>query len=117
MIAPVTYCGFQPGYGHLPGQHLYTLTADIPGHCAKSTVSETTLRKAGYEIPVFCPCGAKASPSLPGVCSMCWTCANRDRRHEYSFAKPARRKELVAYFHHVALSRRPQPTVVYPLCH
>lgn len=30
---------------------LWNLTADIPGHCKDSTVTETTLRQAGYAIP------------------------------------------------------------------
>jgi hypothetical protein len=53
VVAPVVYRGFQQGYGELPGQHLYNLTADIPGTAfAKgSTVTRNSLEQAGFTIP------------------------------------------------------------------
>lgn len=50
-VAPVEYKGFQPGFEDKPGFHLYNLTEDIPGHTKGSTVSEKTLRAAGYTPP------------------------------------------------------------------
>lgn len=50
MIAPAVYVGTQRVDGK-DAFTLWTLTADIPGHPAGSTVSDVTLRKLGYEVP------------------------------------------------------------------
>lgn len=51
--APVIYKGYQEGIGKMKGFHLYNLTEDIPGtsFVKGSTVTEKSLREAGYEIP------------------------------------------------------------------
>lgn len=45
------WIGFQEGYGDLADFDLYNLKVTIPGHCAGSTVTATTLRMAGLEVP------------------------------------------------------------------
>ena len=48
-LAPATYCGRM-----VDGEtvvELWTLTDDIDGHPIGSTVSESTLRRAGFAIP------------------------------------------------------------------
>ena len=48
-LAPVNYCGvMQDGETVV---ELWTLTDDIDGHPIGSTVSESTLRRAGFAIP------------------------------------------------------------------
>lgn len=50
--APVTYAGFQPGFGKIPGFHLYNLTETIAPHLVKgSTVTENSLNEAGFKVP------------------------------------------------------------------
>lgn len=50
--APVTYAGFQAGFGDRPGFNLYNLTEDISPKLVKgSTVTEASLKEAGFEIP------------------------------------------------------------------
>ena len=61
--APVTYCGYMEGYFGENGHHLYNLTAPIPGHPARSTVSEQTLLDAGYSIPSSLPSTLNPQPS------------------------------------------------------
>jgi hypothetical protein len=47
-----TYCGFQPGFRHLPGVELYNLQEDLcPAHPKGSTVSLQTIRKYGRYVP------------------------------------------------------------------
>lgn len=48
-LAPATYCGVMT-HGDLTVE-LWDLTEDIPGHPKGSTISESTLRDAGYSIP------------------------------------------------------------------
>ena len=50
-LAPAIYVGVQPGCGVMPDFALFNLTADLPGHPRGSTVSEQTLRSAGYDVP------------------------------------------------------------------
>ena len=50
-IAPARFCGIQEGFGSIPAIELWNLTADIPGHCAGSTVARETLLAAGYILP------------------------------------------------------------------
>lgn len=47
-----TYCGFQEGYKHLPGFHLYNLVDEIPGHPACSTVTQATIERYGILVLV-----------------------------------------------------------------
>ncbi len=47
----IDYVGYQAGFGRVPGQHLYNLKIDLPGHPKGSTVSERTLRELGYKLP------------------------------------------------------------------
>ena len=54
-VVPLTYCGYQEGFGRIPGVHLYNLVSEIPGHPRGSTVSEMTLIAGGYEIPENLP--------------------------------------------------------------
>lgn len=49
-MAPAVYVGWQDDFQG-GGFALYNLTADIEGHPAGSTVSERTLRAAGYRVP------------------------------------------------------------------
>ena len=50
--APVVYKGFQPGFGTIPGTDLYNLTDTIAENLVKgSTVTESSLNKAGYRVP------------------------------------------------------------------
>ena len=49
-VAPATYCG-RMGDAEIGYVELWDLTADIPNHPVGSTVSETTLRQAGFAIP------------------------------------------------------------------
>lgn len=49
--AVAVFHGWQQGYGVRPDFALYTLTRDIPGHPAGSTVSARTLAAAGVEVP------------------------------------------------------------------
>lgn len=50
-LAPAVYIGTQPGFQTIPDMDLFNLTKDIPGHPKNSTVSRTTLEKAGFYVP------------------------------------------------------------------
>jgi hypothetical protein len=49
--APAVYAGWQPGTRHHPGFEIWTLTRDIAGHPAGSSVSRQTLELAGFACP------------------------------------------------------------------
>ena len=49
--APATFCGEMEGVADKPPIELWTLTAPIEGHPAKSTVSRQTLESLGYVMP------------------------------------------------------------------
>lgn len=73
-VAPAEYIGTQPGFGSVPDFRLYNLTESIPGHPVGSTVSDDTLRRAGYVLPEFGPasengagCGLDVPAPLPTV--------------------------------------------------
>lgn len=50
-LAPAVYAGWQPGTVHYPGFEIWTLTKDIAGHPAGSSVSRQTLELAGFACP------------------------------------------------------------------
>lgn len=50
--SPAVFLGIQLGQGYGPDIELWTLTADIPGHPARSTVSRETLEEAGCIVPI-----------------------------------------------------------------
>lgn len=52
-IAPVTYCGFQEGFGRVAGFHLWNLTAPVGIHPVRSTVDSATLIRHGYQLPAI----------------------------------------------------------------
>ncbi len=64
QVAPVTYAGFFPGTEKRPGYHQFNLTEDLSPELVKgSTVSENTLRKAGFGIPDgIIPAGEPKAP-------------------------------------------------------
>ncbi len=50
--APVVYKGYQPGFGKIEGFHLYNLKETLNDKLVKdSTVTEKSLKEAGYSIP------------------------------------------------------------------
>ena len=49
-IATAYYVGTQRGYGIVPDFALWTLTVDIPGHPAGSTVTPETIAALGYDL-------------------------------------------------------------------
>ena len=50
-VAPAYYIGRQEMGDGIEGLELYNLTADIPGHPKRSTVSGKTLEAAGFRLP------------------------------------------------------------------
>ena len=68
--APVRYACYQPGFGSVPGVHLWHLTAPIDEHPAGDTLSERTINQLGYEIPrderVCAECYGTMSRHMPG---------------------------------------------------
>ena len=45
----VKYVGLQQGYGKTPAFHLYNVLEEVPRLALNSTLSEHTIRAAGYE--------------------------------------------------------------------
>lgn len=52
LLAPARFDGMQDCAGIMPDFELWTLTEDIEGHPAGSTVSRQTLEAKGYVVPV-----------------------------------------------------------------
>jgi len=50
-IAPAVFAGVQHCSGIMPDFELWTLTVDIPGHCAGSSIDGKSIEAAGYELP------------------------------------------------------------------
>ena len=50
-LAPATYAYLQDWGELAPPSAYYLLTADVPGHCKGSHVSERTLTRLGYRLP------------------------------------------------------------------
>lgn len=70
-----------------------------------SKSATSTIMTNSASISTICPCGSPVMKPLP-VCSMCWTIADHNLRHEYGFAKGKRRQELLDYLLGIAKSRR-----------
>lgn len=65
LQAPAIYRGMQDGFGIVPDFELWDLTADIPGHPSRSTVSRQTLEAAGYYVPVSKPAALPTAGNCP----------------------------------------------------
>ena len=51
QVAAAKFIGIQPGFGDMSPLALFNLEDDIPGHCAKSTVTRNSVEAAGYRLP------------------------------------------------------------------
>ncbi len=49
----VSFNGIQEGFEEMPSFELWTLEEHLPGHCAETTLSRSTLEREGYVLP---PC-------------------------------------------------------------
>ena len=65
LPAPAVFRGIQSGFGIVDDFEMWDLTADIPGHPVRSTVSRQTLEEAGYSVPESRPAALPTAEDCP----------------------------------------------------
>lgn len=80
--APVVWHAWQDCEGLMPDYELWTLTADIEGHPAPSSIDRATLERLGYTVPPA-PC---LSPSAQRARRAAWAGSRRSFETAAPFA-------------------------------